>query len=296
MPYLQKLSSNKYVLTLSTSHGKRLLRLAAHGKQGGEDGRAQTRRGVPAAHGVEARTADARAPADGARGDVGQGGAGVGVEPGVQEAEAALAVGDAVAVDELDDAGEGGRGAAGAVDEVAGAVDDDDEVGGLGGDVGVRAARGVEVAGDGVVGRVGGQPRADGVGLVAGLAEERREAAAAVGPGGLGRDAVGAADGGDPGARGGEGRDELLDAVLGAAAGRPDARVAGGDEDGHAARAELREEVARGRGVVVGHGGLVVAVRDGERVGELVVVQVQEVAEELAVGLVRVRAGADPLA
>lgn len=66
------------------------------------------------------------------------------------------------------------------------------------------------------MGGVGGEPLVDGGGLVAGLAEQRGEAAARVRPGGFGRLAGGAAYDGDPGTGGGEGDGEGLLAVCGA--------------------------------------------------------------------------------
>lgn len=208
----------------------------------------QARRRVPPTHRGEPSprnhpTAPANLPAL----DVGEARARGAVQPRVQEAQPLLPRRDPPAVEQLEDARRGGRAARGPGDGLGGARGDDDEVGSLGRDVGVRAAAGVEVRGDACVGLVGGQPVGHGGVLVGGAAEDLGEAAAARGPGALGGVARRAADGGDPGAGGGEGGGEgrlAVELARGA-----DARVARGDEDGDAARAELREEVARVGGV-----------------------------------------------
>lgn len=276
---------------------RRLSGVARHSQQRREHRRTETRGGIPSANGVEAGTADSRATSVASRGDIRQRRRRIGVQPRVQETQASFAVGNAVAVDQLDDTGKRRGGTAGTVDQLRRAIHDNDEVSRLRRHIGVRTTRRVEVLGDGGVCGVVSKPRVDRGGLVARLAEQIGEATAAVSPGLLRRLAGGAAHGRHPGARGGEAGGELLGAGrVDAVARAADAAVTRCHEDGHATGAELGEEIARAGGVVVGHGGLVIAVRDGQRVGQVVVVEGQEVVEELDVGLVGVGAAADPLA
>ena len=106
---------------------------------------------------------------------------GVGVERGVDEADGTLAGIDALLVDERDDAAECGRGGRGAVHEAEAAVDRDDVVGAVGGDVGV-AAHGLRVVvlGCCVAGVVVGVVGFDGGGLVGWHGEDVAETAAGV--------------------------------------------------------------------------------------------------------------------
>lgn len=141
---------------------------------------------------------------------------------------------------------------------------------------------------------IGRQPIRNGSILVRGTAEDLGEAAATRGPGTFGGVTGCAADGGDPGAGCREGSCERGLSVE--RAGGAYAGVAGGNEDGDTAGAELGEEVAGVCGVGEGNGGFVVAVGDGEGVGERGRGQGEEVVEELDVGLVGVGSAADPLA
>ena len=97
--------------------------------------RAQPRDGIPAGHGGKPSRA---APLVPAAGDIVEG-AGIGVDGGVDEADGALAGVGALLVDQRDDAAEGRARGRGPVDELQRAVDGDDVVGAVGGDVGEGA-------------------------------------------------------------------------------------------------------------------------------------------------------------
>ena len=96
-------------------------------------------------------------------------GARVSVQEGVEEPKRALSGRDQTVVDERNDRGEDGTRAARAVDDFVGTVHDDLNVGADGCDVGVRTARGVELAA--VRGADRFQVRRDDGGLVRGCAE-----------------------------------------------------------------------------------------------------------------------------
>ncbi|CAL3971138.1 unnamed protein product [Diplocarpon coronariae] len=143
-------------------------RLLRHGQQRRVERRPQPGGGIPARNRPEAGVADDAAAAGGPAGrDVGEAGArgGAAVQPRVQEAERPQAGGQAVAVQQLDDARKGRARGAGAADGLGRARHEDEEVGRLGRHVGVRAAGLVEVGRGGGVRGVGRQPALDGGGL-----------------------------------------------------------------------------------------------------------------------------------
>lgn len=98
-----------------------------------------------------------------------------------------------------------------------------------------------------------------------------------------------APDARDEGTRGREGWQEArrVLAVVGLA-GAADAGVAGGEDDGDAAGAELREEGARGVGVGLGYALFVFAVGGREHGGEFGVGKGEQVVELVEIGLVGV--------
>ena len=127
---------------------------------------------IPALDGGETLSAAARVRAGR---DVVERGGTLGVKHGVEEAERALALVEERIVEERDDGGEGRARRGGAVNALELAVDLDRELHALGGDVGERAARGIEEAGVRVAEL--GEVRRDGVRLVRGLRKDVREAA-----------------------------------------------------------------------------------------------------------------------
>ena len=76
---------------------------------------------------------------------------------------------------------------------------------------------------------------------------------------------------------------------------RAHARIPRGHQNRHAARAQLREEIARVRCVCKRDGRLIVAIRNGERVGQLRGRQGEQVVQELEVRLVGIAPGAQEL-
>lgn len=207
------------------------------------------------------------------------------VEPGVEETETRLAVGDEVVVEESND-GSGGRSRSTGADEAdtaAAVVDGVDSV--ESSDIGVGTARlvvrtvklAVEL----------GNVSVDSVGLVVGGREVVGETAAAVGISLLiGTKLVGSANDGDVGA---SGRERGSKRVTRAATGT---RVTSSAENADTTSTKLHELVADGVGVVGGNGGFVIAVGDGQsgRRG----VKTQEVVEPVKVRLVGVVAAAVP--
>lgn len=210
------------------------------------------------------------------------------VQPRVQEAERAAAAGDERVVDEGDDPRERGRRRRGAANRGQCPVLDHAVVVGLRRDVGESAARGVVVTGE-ALGAENIQIRGDGGVLVRGAGEVVAEAAGREGGGLLGQHGGGAADRGDVGAGAGEGRREArrLVAVVGLAR-RARPRVARREEDAHAAGAQLADHGAHLLRVGDRDLALVVAVRGRQGRRQLGVRHVQQVGEELQIGLVGV--------
>lgn len=135
------------------------------------------------------------APGVAARRNVVKRGDTLGVQEGIQEAERALASIEQLVVQERNNRGEGGARRARAVDTLELASRLDNELDTLGRDVGVPAAGGVEETRVGVA--EGLQVAVDGVGLVVGARKDVRETARREVGGGLGADALRAANSGD---------------------------------------------------------------------------------------------------
>ena len=256
-----------------------------------------TYRSTPASDSIPAllgREAVGLAAVRGADGDVGEGLVGLAVEPGVEETERLLALGEQSIVDESNDSGEVGAGGGSATNGPNGAGPDDHIVVTLGSDIGVGAAglvveavvlavKALHVLVDGLLLVVGG-------GEVVGEASAGSEALDSS----LGVEVGGAADGGDPRAAGGEVREELggVLAIVGLAGSvGADTSVTGGDEVGDTASTELSEARADTAGVGLRDSLLIVTVGRREDVGQVVLGE--DVVEESEVRLVGVGGSAE---
>lgn len=269
-----------YILSVLNAGGCR-------GKQRLEVGGSKSRDGVPTCRSVPPRAVRERGvrratTAVTAR-DVEESSAVV-VKPRVQESQRGLALALPRGIQQRDDTSEDGGRRARAGEQRVSSLIDNCEVSSLSSDIGKASVGGVEIRRVSVADRV--QIGAHGLALPRRSCVKRAESTARKAHGRLGAHAARSADRGDVGTRTGERRLEVRRIIRVPHASIARARVAGREYDAHAPRTKLHKQVADLQGILLGDGLLVFSVGRRQSLGQVRIILVEEVRQELEVRLI----------